>query len=282
VEAITTAAVAEILRMLREQYDVVVIDAGSHVTTVQAAGVGLADEVFVVATPDLLCLRALKRVLRAWESVDVCEEPDVRILLNRVSRKSAVPVSDVARLVPAATVETVSVPASFRRLEESVNDRDPSLVRGRAWARAIMGITGAALAGVPGSDGSGGTSPVGDPALGGRRRARGDAGSVTIETVALIPKVLLAALLCWQVVLFAMSFVWAGHAADAAARAGARGGDADSAAKASVPPGFVDSVDATTSAGAVTVSFSVPVLAPGLLDLPFEIESTRRVVEEPS
>jgi pilus assembly protein CpaE len=281
VEAVTTAAVTEILQVLREQYDVVVVDVGSHVTTVQAAAVSMADEVFVVATPDLLCLRGLKRVLRAWESVDVCEEGDVRILLNRTSRKNAVPIGDVARLVPAAKVEPVTIPAGFRRLEEAVNDRDPSLVRGKPWARAILSLTRSALLGSPGPNGTPQPRVV---AAVGRKRAQGDAGSITLENVALFPKLLLVALLCWQATLFALSFVWSSYAADAASRAGARGGDAQQAAEGAVPGGFVNDVHVSTGSDAggttITVTLAVPLVFPGL-DTPMHVDSTRHVVEEP-
>src|SRR5207342_1277218 len=86
VEYVTQSAVRRVITLLRQHYDLVLLDVGSHVTPVQAAAVELADEVLVVTTPDVLALRALRRQTTAWEQLGVRKHGAVRVLVNQASR----------------------------------------------------------------------------------------------------------------------------------------------------------------------------------------------------
>jgi pilus assembly protein CpaE len=114
----------------------VLVDAGSHVTPVQAAAVEAADEVVVVTTPDVLALRTLRRTLQTWEDLGVRKPESARVLLNQVSRSDEVQPETVRRLAQAPVV-SVALPAMFRKLEQAVNNRDPLLVKEPAWWQAV-------------------------------------------------------------------------------------------------------------------------------------------------
>src|SRR6185437_12038482 len=107
-------------------------------------------------------------------------------------------------------------------------------------------------------------------------RFAGESGQATIETVGVLPLLLLLLIVLWQIVLVGMTFVFSGHAARAGARAFAVGDPVRHAALGAVPEVWAgDSTQVTQQQpkstsdpqdieGSVTVSMCVPVLVPGL------------------
>lgn len=290
VEAITPRALRQIFAVLRQEYDLVLVDCGSHVTPVQATVVEIADEVVAVVTPDVLAMRGLRRVVNAWESLAVRKEQDVRVLVNRVSKNSTVSYEAVRRLT-RAQVLSVGLPAMYIRLEPAINSRDPQQVRDRVWWKAMRAIgseVGLVPDGEPERTGRAAveltrsTTRASARTGSGRRRRARDEGSISVETVGVLPAVLLVAVLVWQSVLLGLSFVWVGHAGNAAARALAVGEDPGRAAHDAVPSSLADDVSVTvTTPTSVTVTLSVPLVAPGVASLPARVSWDKGVVREP-
>ncbi len=285
VEAVTPRALREVVAVLRQEYDLVIVDAGSHVTPIQATAVELADEVVMVTTPDVLSLRALRRSIALWEGLAVRKESDVRVLVNRTSRQSSVS-GETVRQLTRAPVMNVAIPAMFHRLELGLNARDPYAVRERGWWRALRAVVaelGLMRSGPPRPMQSMGAPPAeaAPPPVRRRRGRRSDAGSVSIETVGVLPVALLVMVLCWQVALYGMSAVWAGHAASVAARAVSVGADPEAAVRSSLPDGVRGAVTVSRTGSQVTAVVQVPLLAPGVGSLPAGVSSSRWVVQEP-
>src|SRR3954466_1792027 len=85
------------------------------------------------------------------------------------------------------------------------------------------------------------------------------AGQASVEFVALLPVLVLVALLAWQAVVAGQAIWLSGSAARAAARAVALGDDPAAAARASLPRSLSSRVRAAARAGgAVSVSLAVP------------------------
>ena len=281
VEAVSPRSLREILAVLRQDYDLVLIDAGSHVTPAQAAMVELADEVVAVATPDVLAMRGLRRSITMWESLAVRKETDVRVLINRVSKQTSVSAETVRQLT-RAPVLSAGLPAMFRRLEPALNARDPFRVSEDVWWRTLRAI-GHEIGLVHRPETRSGQAAA-ELAVDGRRgrRRRDDRGSITIETMGVLPVMLVIAVLAWQVVLYGLSLSWSGHAANVAARALAVHQDPGPAARASVPVGLDMTVSPESAVGTtVRVTVRVPLLAPGFGSLPGSVSVQRQVVSEP-
>ncbi len=132
VEAVTPQALRQVISALRQEYDLVLIDGGSHTTPAQATAVELADEIVLVVTPDVAAMRGMRRTINAWESLGVVKESDVRVLVNRVSKQVTVS-PDTIRQLTKATVLPVGLQAGYRRLEPSLNTRHPLDVRHPSW-----------------------------------------------------------------------------------------------------------------------------------------------------
>jgi pilus assembly protein CpaE len=132
VEVVTPRALRLVMSALRQEYDVLLVDLGSHVTPAQATVVELADEIVLVVTPDVAAVRGIRRTINAWESLGVTKESEVRILVNRTSRQTTVSMETVRQLTKANVLAT-GVPAAFRRLEPALNARDPMQVGQSTW-----------------------------------------------------------------------------------------------------------------------------------------------------
>lgn len=267
-----------ILDALRRQFDLVVVDAGAHVTPVSAAAVEVADEVLLVTTPDVLALRGVHRALDAWERVGVRAKEQVRVVVNQASRRSDIQVDAVARLVPVPPM-SIHFPAGFRRLEPGINYRDPAEVKDQDW----WGRVGALARDL-------GLLPPRTPdARPGRWRRSSrlqhavlsENGQASLEFTALFPLVALFVVLLWQLALWGATAALAGHAADEGARASSLGQDAQAAALDSVPSWFRQGFDVTDSGSRVHVSAEVPILAPGLTSDQWQFSTDVGVVHEP-
>lgn len=297
VEWVTPGAVRLIVSMLREQFDLVVIDAGAHVTPVQAAVVEMADEVLAVVTADLISVRALRRNIAFWESLAARKAADVRVVVNKHHRSQEVQPETLRQLSPSPVLPAV-LPDISRTLDTAVNSRSPELVDDKRWWARLREI-GSAVRVVrePGDDAAAAAEDAAEPEPAGsrrsrrrqpvRRRGRGEEGSASVELLGALPVALLVVALLWQLGLAAVTYVWTGHAATAAARSVAlgetRAGHLHDAATADLPDGVAASSEVSYSAvtDEVTVRVDVPLAAPGIANLPWDVEVTRAVVDEP-
>lgn len=280
-EFVTPTSVRAILGMLRHEFDAVIVDGGAHVTPAQAAAVEVADEVVTLVTPDVLAMRGFRRTVQGWEGLGVRTETELRVLINRASRDDILHAEAITRLTSAPVLST-RLPAMFRRLERGVNARNPDEVRESVWWEALEAI-GAEVGVVAVA-----AAPVVLPAPGRRRAAgrkgRGERGQATVETVALIPLVLLICAIVWQLGLTALTFSWADHAANVAARTFSLGKpvtDVRRAARESLPDGLGSRVEVAVAGDSVTVTTKVPLLCVPCGILPGSISQTARVVREP-
>lgn len=95
--------------------------------------------------------------------------------------------------------------------------------------------------------------------------ARGERGQASVEFVGVLPFVLLAGLVAWQLVLAGHTAWLAGNAARVAARADAVGRDAERGARSALPRSYEPGlVVRRLPGGGVRVSVGVPLLMPGV------------------
>ncbi|ANS67622.1 septum site-determining protein [Streptomyces lincolnensis] len=119
-------------------------------------------------------------------------------------------------------------------------------------------------------------------------RPKDDDGQVTVEFLGMTPLIILTLVLMWQFVLLGYTFTLAGNAADEAARAatevplGQRAAACQQAATEHLPGAWTGQADCQTGGGYVTatVRLEVPVLFPGSIGFPFEVEGHAGTVEE--
>lgn len=200
-EDISARAVRQILTVLRSRYDVVIVDGGGHVADANAMAVELADELVIVATPDVPALRAAKRLSKLFARLAIRKEEDTSVLLTKHDRRNEIQ-PELARKMVSGTLRGVVVPAGFRALEEAANTGAPDAVKNSDFRKAIGRLA----------------VDLGLLERGGAQPGK-DRGGVSIEFAALLPLVVVIGLLCWQVVLVGLTSMYASVAANEAARA---------------------------------------------------------------
>lgn len=295
VEAVTPRALRQVMSGLRSEYDVLLVDLGSHVTPAQATVIELADEIVLVVTPDVVSMRGMRRTINAWESLGVTKESEVRVLVNRTSRQTTVSMETVRQLTKAPVLAT-GIPASFRRLEPALNARDPLQLAYAGWWSTLRQV-GREIGMVPSryATGSGRRAAVAtaaataepvpreqqaSPRRARRSRTRDDRGSMALESIALIPVFAALVAIVFHIAVYATAATLHATATSAAARAASIGESPQAAAEDSLPSFLADDVSASGSGGGVTVTLDISyaVSVPGL---PTRLTADRSVVREP-
>jgi pilus assembly protein CpaE len=204
-EYVTDRAARQILGAIRSRFDIVVVDCGATVSEASAVAVEMADRVLAVVTPDVLALRAARRLVRMWGRLQVRKEDDLAVLLNRASKRNEVQ-PDFARKVAGAPMASTVLPAAFRHLEVAVNSGVPEQLDDVPLRRSIreLGHELDVLA-------------AAGPARR-RRKRRGDDGQVAAEMVGVTFLVMLVMLAVVQAVLAGFTYVLASHAANEGVR----------------------------------------------------------------
>lgn len=270
-EEVTGAATRQILGAIRSRFDVVIVDVGAVVTEACAVAMHMANQAIVVVTPDVLALRSANRLLALWDRLRV--DTGVGVLINRTDRANEVQSDMVARVVDAEVLST-TVPAAFRSLEPAINTGDPERAQSAPLQRSMERLASELeLTARPEAPGT-------------RARARGrrllpatEAGQVAVETVGIMPLVLLIVVLLWQMALVGTTFVLGEHAAREGARELSVDDDARAAAMADLPVGWRRSAAVSTTDDRVDVALRVPALFPGVSS-PWTITTTAGAIAE--
>jgi hypothetical protein len=99
-------------------------------------------------------------------------------------------------------------------------------------------------------------------------------GSASLETIGMLPYLLLAALFAWQVLVAGYIAVNAENAARNGSRVEGRGGDGDAAALDSLAPFLRDNASTTVVGEEATVTVKIPIVLPQITSKNFTITRT--------
>ncbi|WP_369233555.1 AAA family ATPase [Streptomyces sp. R21] len=221
-EEVTDRAARQILSALRSRHDVVVVDCGSQMNSATAAAVEMADQALLLVTPDVIAVRAAKRMVRMWDRLQIRKAEETLTVVNRHSRGTEIQPALVEK-VTGTKVARAAVPAAFKELHSVVDagrlqDLDArSTVKQALWA--LAGELGLVVAPESGGGGRRRKASADRGALALRRKG-GDRGAVTLEFAGMFPLLLVVMTILWQCVLYGYTYSLAGNAADEAARAG--------------------------------------------------------------
>ncbi|MEU9302981.1 AAA family ATPase [Streptomyces sp. NPDC048269] len=119
-EEVDERAARHVIGALRGRYELVVIDCGTQVTGANAAAVETADVAVLVTTPDVVAVRAAKRMVRMWERLQVRKAEDTAMVVNRWSKHTEIQPALIEKITKTRATRT-PVPAAFKELQAVVD-----------------------------------------------------------------------------------------------------------------------------------------------------------------
>ncbi|MFI6346293.1 CpaE family protein [Streptomyces sp. NPDC050560] len=140
-EEVADRSVRQILSALRSRFDVVVVDCGTQLGSANAAAVEMADTAVLVTTPDVVAVRAAKRVVRLWGRLQIRKAEETVAVVNRHTRGAEIQ-PPLVQKITGTRVAATAVPAAFKELQGVLDagrmqDLDAkSTVKQALWALA--------------------------------------------------------------------------------------------------------------------------------------------------
>ncbi|MEU6311214.1 AAA family ATPase [Streptomyces sp. NPDC047014] len=119
-EEVDERATRQVIAALRARYELVVVDCGTQVTGANATAVEAADTAVLVTTPDVVAVRAAKRMVRMWERLQVRKPEDTVMVVNRWSKHTEIQPALIEKITRTRATRT-PVPAAFKELQAVVD-----------------------------------------------------------------------------------------------------------------------------------------------------------------
>ncbi|MFD9971573.1 CpaE family protein [Streptomyces sp. NPDC059017] len=141
-EEVTERSVRQIVSALRNRYEVVVVDCGSHMNGANAAAIEMADTALLVTTPDVVAVRAAKRMVRLWDRLQIRKAEETVTIVNRYVRNTEIQPPLIERIT-STRVSRVVVPANFKELQALVDAGRMQDLEARSTVKqALWGLAG--------------------------------------------------------------------------------------------------------------------------------------------
>src|SRR5205809_4628260 len=123
------AAIEELFRLLARQYEYILIDAGSQVNSCAVAALYTADQLFLVANPDVPSVRNAQRLLERVRQLGACGER-VRVLLNRAAEPYPIPPKQIEGALGHPIHHTF--PSDYKTVSTALNSGVPLTLAGNS------------------------------------------------------------------------------------------------------------------------------------------------------
>jgi pilus assembly protein CpaE len=122
-------AIEELFRILARQYEYIIVDAGSQVNSCTVAALYTADQMFLVANPDVPSIRNAQRLLERVRQLGACGER-VRFLLNRAAEPYPIPAKQIEAAVGHPIHHTF--PSDYKTVSTALNSGVPLALTGNS------------------------------------------------------------------------------------------------------------------------------------------------------
>ena len=122
-----SSAIEELFRLLARQYEYIVVDAGSQLNACTNAALFAADQMFLVANPDVPSVRNAQRLLDRVRQLGAAGER-VRFLLNRAAEPFPIPLKQIETAVGHPIYHTF--PSDYKTVSTALNSGVPLALSG--------------------------------------------------------------------------------------------------------------------------------------------------------
>lgn len=141
-EEVSDRAVRQIVSALRNRHDIVVIDCGTQMNGANAAAIEMADITLLVTTPDVVAVRAAKRMVRMWDRLQIRKAEETVTVVNRHTRGTEIQPPLIEKITSTRVSRTV-IPANFKELQPVVDaGRMQDLESKSTVKQALWGLAG--------------------------------------------------------------------------------------------------------------------------------------------
>jgi pilus assembly protein CpaE len=155
-EMVTGEQIAQILRLLRQNYDYVAVDTSKSFSPATLATFEQADIVFLVTNADLPSLRNIKRCLPVLEKQLGSADQRLRLIVNRHQADNVITIADVERTLGMRVYWTIS--NDYDAVMQSISTGKPIILNGKSqYARDLKALAAKIAGLVP--------EETGDPTL---------------------------------------------------------------------------------------------------------------------
>ena len=122
-------ALEEVFRLLARQYEYIVVDAGSQVSSCSIASLYTADSICFVANPDVPSVRNAQRLLDRIGQLGSCRDR-VRVLLNRAAEPYPIPPAQIEAALGHPIHHTF--PSDYKTVSTALNSGVPVALTGNS------------------------------------------------------------------------------------------------------------------------------------------------------
>lgn len=141
-EEVSDRAVRQIVSALRNRHEIVVIDCGTQMNGANAAAIEMADITLLVTTPDVVAVRAAKRMVRMWDRLQIRKAEETVTVVNRHNRGTEIQPPLIEKITSTRVSRTV-IPANFKELQPVVDaGRMQDLESKSTVKQALWGLAG--------------------------------------------------------------------------------------------------------------------------------------------
>src|SRR5215475_13927979 len=122
-------AIEELFRLLTRQYEYILVDAGSQINACSVTALYAADQMFLVANPDVPSVRNAQRLLDRVRQLGACGER-VRFLLNRAAEPYPIPPKQIEGALGHPIHHTF--PSDYKTVSTALNSGVPLALAGNS------------------------------------------------------------------------------------------------------------------------------------------------------
>ncbi|MEU8525005.1 AAA family ATPase [Streptomyces sp. NPDC048629] len=136
-EEVNDRAVRQTISALRNRYEVVVIDCGTVLNSANAAAIEMADTTVLVTTPDVVTVRAAKRMVKLWDRLQIRKAEETTTVVNRYIRNTEIQ-PPLVQKITGTKVAGVAIPSNFKELQAAVDAGRMQDLEARAVVKQAM------------------------------------------------------------------------------------------------------------------------------------------------
>ncbi|MCF8529575.1 MAG: AAA family ATPase [Aquiluna sp.] len=101
-ESLEAGRILELLKLLRRNYDYVIVDSTAQFTDLNMDVFELADEIYILSTPDVASIKDLKTALNVMQELGITRNKQ-KIIINRLDPRISLKITEVEALIGIKT-----------------------------------------------------------------------------------------------------------------------------------------------------------------------------------